>query len=403
MSIAIARAMVATPRTRSASEPIHDNHQAFVWDDHGEEVEQWNALAGAAAGGADVTVEGEDGELPRFRYKERVVEVPILYERGDNTISVHTLAQLVKADSDIRMCVETCGNSEYAYLPLPPAAWAQLEAEFGREAVAWRFLPLPPDLGEFYAAAESDALMRREYPDDPKPEPDPRSVRLQTLEREAMALLGPAHAEVQLNFYSFPINNSFGLRVIAATDAARQRLRQDSTVLLRLKPLVDAAARDLGFQFRGINFTSQETQRRDHPDDPFHGIFDAGEIPAAWRQAAPPSSAAAAAPAVAIPVPAADPPGAMKVQCPHCGHAFKAVPQVSPLGFRGFSCPACRKRFSRGLQMKVRLACWGLLGVTVWVWAQKGNADGRLLLALLCFAGMVLVDLVQLSRRHGKR
>jgi hypothetical protein len=398
MTIAIARAMLGTPRTRSSFDHINDNHAAFVWDDNGEEVEQWNAIAGAAGagGGADVTAEGDGESRPRFRYKGAVVEVPILYERGDNTISVHTLAQLVKQDSDIRMCLDTCWNSEYAYLPLPPAAWAQLEAEFGREAVAFRFLALPPKLGDFYEAVGNDGLMQREYPDEPVPEPSPSAKRMQELGDQVRAILLPAYPGLHLSFYSFPINNTFGLRATSATEAARERLRGDSASLLRLKPLVEAAGRDLGFQFRGINFVSEETRRRDHPDDPLAGIFDAGEIPAAWEQAPPAQRVAAP-----TTTPVAALPGAIGVTCAHCGTAFKAVPRISVLGFRRFTCPACGKSFQRGLGWKMRPVCWALLGLTVWFWAQQPS--DTLLLALLYFGGMVLADLFQLSKRAPGR
>jgi hypothetical protein len=88
------------------------------------------------------------------------------------------------------------------------------------------------------------------------------------------------------------------------------------------------------------------------------------------------------------------------VECPHCGNVFKATAKLGMLRFRGFTCSACGRSFKRGLTIKLRLACWGLLGMTVWIWAKYPNNAS--FLALLFFSGMVLVDMFQLSKRHVK-
>jgi len=88
--------MLEVPRTRSSMDYMNDHTDDFIWDDYGEEVQQWNGLAGAAAGLEDVKQRVEDGGNTYLSYKGVTVKVPLQFQRGDNTISVFTMAKLVQ-------------------------------------------------------------------------------------------------------------------------------------------------------------------------------------------------------------------------------------------------------------------------------------------------------------------
>jgi len=292
--IATARAMLAVPRTRSSMDYMNDHTEDFIWDDYGEEVQQWNSLVGAAAGLGDVQQRVEGGRDTYLSYKGVKVKVPLQFQRGDNTISVFTMAKLVQKDSEIRMCVDTWGNSEYAYLPLPPAAWAQLESEYGREAVAFRFLKLPATLDAFYAAASSDELAKRTYPDEPR-EPVGPSVALFTqLDHDIEAQLKPAYPSLQVGFFSVPLARTFELSFTTDTDAQREALRKDAGRLQELEPLIDKTAAATQLHLRGVQFVSRQTLGRDYGGDPVRGMAGIpAEMPAAWSRHFPPPPAAA--------------------------------------------------------------------------------------------------------------
>lgn len=151
MSLEAARAMLATPRgTSSWDYIIAGSESCFIWDAHGDEFEQWNRLAGPGAGLPAVESRVENGFTQFFSYRGHTVQVPHVEGPDDNAISIHTLSQLVKADSELRWCVDSRGNSNHAYLALPPADWLLLEQQFGKRIVDSRFAPLPADLEGFW-------------------------------------------------------------------------------------------------------------------------------------------------------------------------------------------------------------------------------------------------------------
>lgn len=151
MSLEAARAMLATPRGSSSWDYIvAGNESRFIWDAHGDEVAQWNRLAGPNAGLPAVESRVENGAAQFFSYRGRTVKVPHVEGPDDNAISIHTLSQLVKADSELRWCVDSRGSSEHAYLALAPGDWLLLERQFGKRAVDSRFAALPADLDGFW-------------------------------------------------------------------------------------------------------------------------------------------------------------------------------------------------------------------------------------------------------------
>jgi hypothetical protein len=152
MTIAIARQMLAYPLDENCCTCIFDHHDDFVWDDYGDEVDVWNRIA-AARGFQAVDVEQGDDDDTYLIQGERRLKVPLRFERGDNAISVHTLGQLLLPAVEFRLCIDTCGNSENAFIALTPAEWQALESEFGTEGVDYRFLHMGKTVDDMWTAS----------------------------------------------------------------------------------------------------------------------------------------------------------------------------------------------------------------------------------------------------------
>ncbi|MBL0028263.1 MAG: hypothetical protein IPO95_03985 [Rhodanobacteraceae bacterium] len=74
-------------------------------------------------------------------------------------------------EGELRCCVDSIGLT-LAFLALPPAEWQQLEREFGKAAVAFRFMVLPADLEAFLESSTAARPVRR-YADGPVLPPAP--------------------------------------------------------------------------------------------------------------------------------------------------------------------------------------------------------------------------------------
>lgn len=149
MAIAIAREMLAYPKNESCSRCIFDHYAELVWDDYGEEVDVWNQIAKRRG---LPTVQVEDGPNDEVYYVQgdRRLEVPFRFERGDNAISAHTLSQVLLPIVEFRLCVDTVGNSENAFIGLTPAEWKTLEKDFGKDMVDNRFSHMGKTVDEMW-------------------------------------------------------------------------------------------------------------------------------------------------------------------------------------------------------------------------------------------------------------
>ncbi|NHZ34666.1 hypothetical protein [Massilia rubra] len=146
----LAASIVRLPQNKSAIDLLTQHE--FVWAEYGEELAQWATIASNTPGLEAVSARVSGGKI-KYTYKGKSVVVPLEESRNDNLISVYTLSQLVREDAELRMCIDTTGNSEQAFLVLPPAQWKRLEDECGKEAVRFRFFALPPSLKAFFAQA----------------------------------------------------------------------------------------------------------------------------------------------------------------------------------------------------------------------------------------------------------
>lgn len=173
MTLKIARKILRETSDDSVVDFISDNYDAFIWDEYGDELKQWSGIAQKRSLPL-VSAEVRDGEATNYCYRGKCVLVPFKNERGDNTIGVHVMGNLVYPDLELRVVVDTIGNSEYAFLPLTPQEWRELENVFGEKAVASRFTPLGTSVDDMLVRAEDAYELR--VPQEPDIPTDPSAA-----------------------------------------------------------------------------------------------------------------------------------------------------------------------------------------------------------------------------------
>jgi hypothetical protein len=150
--LATVRAVLALSDNEDGWEALSADEELLIWDEHGEQVETWNTMFGEEAGLDELLDEWRDtesGQEQSLRYRGRKRIVPCKFSREDDAILIHTIDQLVGEDTPLRFCTDTSGSSTVAFLALRAEDWAALENEFGKERVAYRFLPLANDVDQF--------------------------------------------------------------------------------------------------------------------------------------------------------------------------------------------------------------------------------------------------------------
>lgn len=155
--LSAARSILALGQEEDSWDFIKDRYKCFIWTDD-DSVQQWNEIAkrsklSSVQQRIDAAAKGEREFLT---YKGKTVEAPLTHSRDDRLIIIHTLGRLVRNDSDIRFCVDSFHSSNLAFLALSPGDWKALEKEFGKKAIAYRFLPLGEDIDMFVDQAFSD-------------------------------------------------------------------------------------------------------------------------------------------------------------------------------------------------------------------------------------------------------
>lgn len=172
MSLQIGRSLLNEISDDRCVEFISNNYENFVWDEYGDELEQWESIAqqrnlpliSAVIRDKDTT----------YYYKGKNVLVPLQNERGDNTIGIHTMGNLVYPDLELRVTVDTIGNSEFAFLPLTPDEWVKLENEYGVNVIESRFTPLGASVNDMLVRAQRAYDLR--YPQDADTPTDPSAA-----------------------------------------------------------------------------------------------------------------------------------------------------------------------------------------------------------------------------------
>lgn len=165
MTLALARAIVRTPPHESSWDLMMDAPDAFIWDEHGEQDEDWNRIMGGRAGTFTVHATSDTDHFYTYGGVER--RIPFKFERGDDLIAIHTMAGMVRPGAELRGCYDSTHSSTVAFLPLLASEWSALETECGQAAVDRRFCKVDADFDTFF---------RRFHgfndPAVPAPEPD---------------------------------------------------------------------------------------------------------------------------------------------------------------------------------------------------------------------------------------
>lgn len=168
-SYATACAILAIPKDKSSWTRYiqRDEHEKeFLWTGNGDAVDRWNALFAGKPGmqAVNFTVEGKKQNF-FLAHRGRRLQAPVKHDRDDDLVVVVTLNRLVRSTSEIRFCVDSYHASELAFLALPPADWAALEAAYGAAAVGYRFMRLPDTMAAFWPRLQkvSDEAHARPY------------------------------------------------------------------------------------------------------------------------------------------------------------------------------------------------------------------------------------------------
>lgn len=152
MSSRVAETICACSSSTAAWDHIRQHRSEFLWTDDEGLVATWNRLA--VNHSADATVqETSEGNGLAYRHRGRLVRVPLRFNPDDQLLAIHTLAQLVKPDFDIRFCMDSGHSSDKAFLPLAADGWKSLESQVGPERVAQRFLGIHTSFDQFLTEA----------------------------------------------------------------------------------------------------------------------------------------------------------------------------------------------------------------------------------------------------------
>lgn len=166
---------------------------------------------------------------------------------------------------ELRCCVDSIGLT-LAFLALPPAGWQQLEDEFGKAAVAFRFMKLPGAVGAFLKTSAAVQPVRV-YADGPVIPPAPPADPFEPVMQFINVAVTKAAASVEGKVRVRPLLNKNGalqLLVITSTIVTRDRLHQLPAFRKAMEHLHDQLLRDK-IRLRSVSIEAQEViDRIDH-------------------------------------------------------------------------------------------------------------------------------------------
>jgi len=259
-----ARSILALSEEEDSWDFIKEEHDPFIWTDDDDTPERWNEItAKSKLPRVGHRIDSSDKDEREFlTYKGKTVEVPLTHSRDDRLIILHTLARLVREDSDIRFCMDSYHSSNLAFLALPPADWKALEKEFGAKAVAFRFLAFPKDLKKFHEKAFSDENNRR-YGDEEEEE-TPTEKALGALMDEIVGVAKPISPEAgTFRDSTLEGGKALGVLLHTTTDAEREAIRKDRKRVDRMINILTRGCTQLGLELAWFTIQSHETTDRD--------------------------------------------------------------------------------------------------------------------------------------------
>ena len=127
---------------------------------------------------------------------------------------------------ELRCCVDSIGLT-LAFLALPPAGWQQLEDEFGKAAVAFRFMMLPSDIDVFLKSPASVQPVRL-YDDGPVVPPAPPADPFESVMEfvNAAVIKAAASVDSKTRVRSLKKKEALQLLVMTSTIVTRNQLHQ---------------------------------------------------------------------------------------------------------------------------------------------------------------------------------
>ena len=262
MPLQLARSILGAPHD-ARLDLIFQSAEAMVWTDDGDEVAQFNRIAAHYCGVPPASVDGS-GDAVRLTYNNVTVDVPIESDGQDNLRAVLALAALTCDDLAFRLCVDTDGNSEFAFFLLPPHQWAALEQEFGTDDVGDCFLAAAASVDALYAALAGPEV--------------PLSPQEQTVQAcgEAVQALASRDASCSVA-YDIDDDNYLVLQIETTTDRERDVLFNNPALRSTLAAW-EPALRKEGLVLEHVKIEAQETIARD---------WDGMDLPIFYRVLSP--------------------------------------------------------------------------------------------------------------------
>ena len=132
--------------TRENIEALFDDEDTVFWVDWREEddaiVEYCESIIGSGSLDAELADADNDAGFEMYiSYREKRVKVPLVIGIEDRHITLVSLNEILVPDYEVRFCIDSNGSDTLAFLPLPSDVWRDLEAQYG-DALAKRFYRL---------------------------------------------------------------------------------------------------------------------------------------------------------------------------------------------------------------------------------------------------------------------
>lgn len=145
----IARRIACADTWQAAWNLMRGETGRFIWTDDEEPEVRWNEIARRFGAKSALSVHWTSDDRPDLHLDRMVLRVPLVFERDDRFITLHSIAQIGRSILELRFCLASAHSSDQAYLPCPPQEWTALEAELGAARLAKQFMPIPSDLKLF--------------------------------------------------------------------------------------------------------------------------------------------------------------------------------------------------------------------------------------------------------------
>jgi hypothetical protein len=148
-SVSVAKKIACADTWQAAWNLIRGETDKFIWTDDEEPEARWNEFAKRVGTASALSLQWTTDDRPDLHFEGNILRVPLVFDRDDRFIILHSIAQIGRSVLELRFCLASAHSSNQAYLACPPKEWNALEAQFGSSRLAKQFLRIPPDVKEF--------------------------------------------------------------------------------------------------------------------------------------------------------------------------------------------------------------------------------------------------------------